>query len=158
MIHPTLRERSASGVRLGVAVLGLAILAACGGGDAPEGDAALGGDTAMAADTGAMTSEVAAAATGGLVDPNDATEESLRAVSALPAAGADAILAGRPFENMLALDAALAAHMDSTAREALYRELWIPIDLNTASEEEILLIPGVGSRMAGEFEEYRPYT
>jgi DNA uptake protein ComE-like DNA-binding protein len=34
----------------------------------------------------------------------------------------------------------------------------VSIDLNTASEAEILLIPGVDGRMAHEFEEYRPYT
>jgi DNA uptake protein ComE-like DNA-binding protein len=33
----------------------------------------------------------------------------------------------------------------------------MPLDLNTASSEEILLIPGVGKRMQHEFEEYRPY-
>jgi DNA uptake protein ComE-like DNA-binding protein len=36
--------------------------------------------------------------------------------------------------------------------------MWKPIDLNTASDEEILLIPGVGPRMQHEFEEYRPYN
>ena len=34
----------------------------------------------------------------------------------------------------------------------------MPIDLNKASDAEILLIPGVGPRMRHEFEEYRPYT
>ncbi|MDH3441696.1 MAG: hypothetical protein OEM63_13135, partial [Gammaproteobacteria bacterium] len=31
-------------------------------------------------------------------------------------------------------------------------------NLNTAYEIDILLIPGVGGRMAHEFEEYRPYS
>ena len=35
--------------------------------------------------------------------------------------------------------------------------VFVPINLNTASREEILLVPGVGARMAHEFEEYRPY-
>jgi DNA uptake protein ComE-like DNA-binding protein len=34
----------------------------------------------------------------------------------------------------------------------------MPIDLNTASDQEILLIPGLGRRMLREFKEYRPYT
>ena len=38
-----------------------------------------------------------------------------------------------------------------------HTRLWLPLDLNTASDEEILLIPGVGDRMLHEFEEYRPY-
>jgi hypothetical protein len=32
------------------------------------------------------------------------------------------------------------------------------MDLNTASREEILLIPDVDPRMPHEFDEYRPYT
>ncbi len=39
----------------------------------------------------------------------------------------------------------------------LCRRLFVPINLNSASREEILLVPGVGARMAHEFEEYRPY-
>lgn len=33
-----------------------------------------------------------------------------------------------------------------------------PINLNTASDQEILAIPGMGSRMLREFKEYRPYV
>ena len=32
------------------------------------------------------------------------------------------------------------------------------IDLNTATDAEILAIPGMGPRMLHEFKEYRPYT
>jgi DNA uptake protein ComE-like DNA-binding protein len=31
------------------------------------------------------------------------------------------------------------------------------VNLNTASNAEILLIPGLGNRMLHEFKEYRPY-
>ncbi len=37
------------------------------------------------------------------------------------------------------------------------QELFLPIDLNKAKRATILLVPGVGKRMAHEFEEYRPY-
>ena len=40
---------------------------------------------------------------------------------------------------------------------ALYRHMFVHINLNTASAEEIMLIPGAGKRMAHEFEEYRPW-
>ena len=33
-----------------------------------------------------------------------------------------------------------------------------PININTATDAEILRIPGVGPRMLREFKEYRPYT
>jgi radical SAM superfamily enzyme with C-terminal helix-hairpin-helix motif len=36
--------------------------------------------------------------------------------------------------------------------------VFLPLNLNTASRAEILLIPGMTDDMAYEFEEYRPYT
>ena len=47
--------------------------------------------------------------------------------------------------------------LDEAAREEAYRSVFIPLDLNNASQEEIMLIPNVGERMAYEFDEYRPY-
>ena len=99
-----------------------------------------------------------AAATGALLDPNTATREQLVAVPGMTAAAADALIAGRPYQNMTAVDAALAkAQLDSTARRTVYGRVFRPIDLNTATGPEILLIPGVGPRIRHEFEEYRPY-
>jgi DNA uptake protein ComE-like DNA-binding protein len=93
----------------------------------------------------------------GLLDPNRATQEELLALPGLDAALADQIVAGRPWLDMTTLDAALAGKLNEQQREALYRRLWAPLNLNTASKQEILLIPGVGDRMLHEFEEYRPY-
>ena len=35
--------------------------------------------------------------------------------------------------------------------------MFVQINLNTATDEEILMIPGTGKRMLREFLEYRPY-
>ena len=43
-------------------------------------------------------------------------------------------------------------------RAEVYAELFIPLNLNAASDDEIMLIPGMNNRMTHEFEEYRPYT
>ena len=64
----------------------------------------------------------------------------------------------RPFLSLSALGAALMESLDAEQTEAALRKIAVPINLNTASEEEILLIPGVGPRMAHEFDEYRPYV
>jgi DNA uptake protein ComE-like DNA-binding protein len=45
---------------------------------------------------------------------------------------------------------------DEVARLEQY--VLVPIDLNSATDEDILSIPGVGRRMLHEFKEYRPYT
>jgi len=129
-------------------LVGVVSLASCQGADESV-DAA--GEATEAASVEAVA-EVA-----GLQDPNDATREALLALAGLDEGAADALIAGRPYGDMLAVDAALAAALDETQRETLYASLWKRIDLNEASEEEILLIPGVGGRMAHEFDEYRPY-
>ena len=69
-----------------------------------------------------------------------------------------AIEAGRPFLRMADLHAVVAQHAPEDAFELIYRSMWLPIDLNGATDEEILLIPGVGNRMLHEFDEYRPYV
>lgn len=94
----------------------------------------------------------------GLLNPNLAGKEELAAIPGLNAQAVDALIDGRPFLTMTALHAALAPHVAEDAFDALYRRLFVPINLNTATEQEMLLIPGVGSRMVHEFEEYRPYA
>ena len=59
---------------------------------------------------------------------------------------------------MIDVDKVLAKSLSEKQRDSVYAAVFIPIDLNTATGDEILLIPGVGSRMRHEFEEYRPYT
>jgi DNA uptake protein ComE-like DNA-binding protein len=94
----------------------------------------------------------------GLLNPNLATEANLAAIPELGADGAAAVMAGRPWLSMADVHAAVGAGLDEDGINALYSKLWLPINLNDVTEAEILLIPGVGSRMAHEFEEYRPYV
>lgn len=119
----------------------------------------------QAADEPAMEMEVQAdapdemrSADPGLLNANDATADQLASVSGLGQAAADAILAARPFERVADLHAVVSMHVAEDGLDAVYSTLWVPLDLNTATDDEILLIPGVGDRMLHEFEEYRPYT
>ena len=93
-----------------------------------------------------------------LVDPNSATREQVLSTPGMTEAAAEAVLAGRPYDDMLEVDRVLAQHLSEQQRDSVYARLWRPLDLNTATKDEILLIPGVGPRMQHEFEEYRPYT
>lgn len=93
-----------------------------------------------------------------LIDPNLADAAELTEVPHISEELADAIVAARPFTTAGALDAVLAGYLDEARREEVYAELFRQIDLNSASEEDIMLIPGMTGRMVHEFEEYRPYT
>tara|TARA_B100000902_G_C27093175_1_gene804903 strand:+ start:53 stop:715 length:663 start_codon:yes stop_codon:yes gene_type:complete len=42
-------------------------------------------------------------------------------------------------------------------KESLFKKVFLPLNLNTANETDFKMIPGVGDKMAHEFEEYRPY-
>jgi DNA uptake protein ComE-like DNA-binding protein len=111
------------------------------------------------ADAGASTEaagDVTVAPT--LIDPNSATPAEVLAAPGMNEAAAEALLAGRPYDDMLEVDRVLSQHLDEQQRDSVYGRLWRRLDLNTATGEEILLIPGVGPRMQHEFEEYRPYT
>ena len=63
----------------------------------------------------------------------------------------------RPWKSWAQFDREIGKYVgkDEVARLAQY--CFIPIKLNTASDEDILSIPGVGQKMLHEFKEYRPY-
>ena len=92
-----------------------------------------------------------------VVNPNLAGKDELLRLTHLDENLVASILEQRPSIGMLALHGLLQPVLSEEALEELYAQLFVPIDLNTASREEILLVPGLGPRMAHEFEEYRPY-
>ena len=116
----------------------------------------------LVADVGHMEWAQAAAAQGQAVtarlNPNTATEAQLRAVPQLNPELVTAILQNRPFATTADYHRAVGSRLAAEQRSQLYAALFIPIKLNTATEAEIMLIPGMTARMAEEFEEYRPYT
>lgn len=137
------------------------VLAACAG-EAPESSAAASIEaeaSAVQADgsTAGVTADEASVPADALVNPNTADEAALAGVPGMTEELVAFVLAERPFEDMLEFDALISQTLDESQREALYGYLFVPLDLNAAEEAEILLIPGVGDRMAHEFEEYRPY-
>ena len=94
----------------------------------------------------------------GVLEPNLATREDLLRVPNFDGALADAVIAGRPYLDMLALDKVLTTKLNAEQKAQVYARLWTPINLNTATDAEILLIPNLGQRMLREFKEYRPYV
>jgi DNA uptake protein ComE-like DNA-binding protein len=92
-----------------------------------------------------------------VVDANAATEAQLAAIPQLTPALVKAIVAGRPFTSITELDALLGRTLSPDQRKAVYGRLFVHLNLNTATREQILLIPNAGPRMVREFLEYRPY-
>ena len=93
----------------------------------------------------------------GVLNPNQIGEEELLKLPHMTDAIAKSLLEKRPFLSMVDFDAFINQSLNEDQRAELYAKLFLPINLNSADREEILLVPGVGPRMAHEFEEYRPY-
>jgi DNA uptake protein ComE-like DNA-binding protein len=93
----------------------------------------------------------------GLVNPDLASEKELLALPHMNAALVKSVIEQRPYMNMASLQALLAKALSKDQLTELYGKMFVQLNLNSASEEEILLIPGLGKRMLHEFQEYRPY-
>jgi DNA uptake protein ComE-like DNA-binding protein len=91
-----------------------------------------------------------------VLDANTATDKELTALPHMTPSLAKAVIDRRPFSSIKELDGVVQP-LSAQQKKELYGQLFVSVNLNTATREEILLIPGVGERMAHEFEEYRPY-
>jgi len=94
----------------------------------------------------------------GVVDANTIAEKDLAALPNMTPAIAKAVVAKRPFNSITELNAALlAGGLTAEQAMAVYPKAFVHINLNTATAEEILLVPGAGRKMTIEFPEYRPW-
>ena len=104
------------------------------------------------------TASAQAGDTAALVDPNTATDKELVALPSMSAAIVKGLIAKRPFKTPIELDTYLKSQsLTPDQLTAFYGRAFVKIKLNTATRDEILLIPGAGNRMAREFAEYRPW-
>jgi DNA uptake protein ComE-like DNA-binding protein len=92
-----------------------------------------------------------------ILNPNRAGQDELLKLPQVTPEFAKQLIAERPFLSMAAFDTFANGKIADEHKKELYKKLFVPINLNTATRKEILLVPGVGRRMAHEFEEYRPY-
>ena len=92
-----------------------------------------------------------------IVHANAVSEADLARLPHMTPVLAKAVIGRRPFKTVKDLDTALGT-LSKADRAELYVKLFVPINLNTATDEEILLIPNLGNRMLREFKEYRPYA
>ena len=94
----------------------------------------------------------------GVVDANTIAEADLAKLPGVTPAIAKAVVAARPFDSIVAFNTFLLGQkLTQEQANEIYKSAFIHINLNTATGEEILLVPGAGKRMAREFAEYRPW-
>jgi DNA uptake protein ComE-like DNA-binding protein len=94
----------------------------------------------------------------GVVDANTAGEQDLLKMPHMNAAVVKGLLDKRPFASVTDLHAYLLGQkLTPEQATEFYGKAFVHINLNTATPEEILLVPGAGKRMVREFAEYRPW-
>jgi DNA uptake protein ComE-like DNA-binding protein len=143
-------------IAFAAAIAGAALtLTACSEGteDAADGTA----EGAMSEADAVEGGEETAAEAGAVLDANTATAAQLAGAGGSSPELAEAIVAGRPYATVVDLNAKLRETLSEDAAAAVLATVFVPVNLNTASEEEIGLIPGMSDRMVHEFLEYRPY-
>jgi DNA uptake protein ComE-like DNA-binding protein len=63
----------------------------------------------------------------------------------------------RPWKTWAQFDKEISKYVGQAETDRLKQYVFIPVNLNTATDEDILSIPGAGTRMVREFKEYRPW-
>jgi DNA uptake protein ComE-like DNA-binding protein len=91
------------------------------------------------------------------INLNTATREEILLVPGAGTRMAREFAEYRPWKTWAQFDKEIGKYVgkEETARLAQY--CFIPVNLNTANDEDILSIPGAGRRMVREFKEYRPW-
>ncbi|MGH8637579.1 MAG: hypothetical protein ACREUZ_10640 [Burkholderiales bacterium] len=94
----------------------------------------------------------------GVADANTVPEKELLAMPHMTPAIVKGLVEKRPFAGITDLHAYLLGQKLTPAQAMqFYEKAFVHINLNTATPEEILLVPGAGKRMVHEFDEYRPW-
>lgn len=115
-------------------------------------------DTPATAEPTTATAPETAQAAATVLNANDASAEQLTGVAGVTPELAAAIVAGRPYADVTAFNTKLRETLDADAAAKVLTAVFVPVNLNTASEAEIKLIPGMTEKMEHEFMEYRPYA
>lgn len=63
----------------------------------------------------------------------------------------------RPWKSWAQFDKEIGKYVGQQETDRFKQYVFIPINLNTASDQDLLTIPGAGPRMVREFKEYRPW-
>ncbi len=91
------------------------------------------------------------------VNLNTATSDEILLIPGAGARMAREFAEYRPWKTWGQFDKEISKYVGQPETDRLKQYVFIPVNLNTATDEDILSIPGAGSRMVREFKEYRPW-
>ena len=91
------------------------------------------------------------------LDLNGATREEILLIPGVGNRMLREFLEYRPYAALAVFHREIDKYVDDTELARLEQYVFVPIDLNKASDADVLTIPGLGNRMLREFKEYRPY-
>jgi radical SAM superfamily enzyme with C-terminal helix-hairpin-helix motif len=63
----------------------------------------------------------------------------------------------RPWVSMAQFDKEIGKYVDATEVNRLKQYVFIPLDLNTATDDQFRTIPNLAGNLLREFKEYRPW-
>ena len=91
------------------------------------------------------------------VNLNTATREEIMLIPRAGTRMAREFAEYRPWKTWAQFDKEISKYVGQPETDRLKQYMFIPVNLNTATDADILSIPGAGSRMVREFKEYRPW-
>jgi DNA uptake protein ComE-like DNA-binding protein len=91
------------------------------------------------------------------VNLNTGTREEIMLIPGAGARMAREFAEYRPWVNWAQFDKEISKYVGQQETDRLKQYVFIPINLNTATGEMLMTVPGAGQRMVHEFEEYRPW-
>jgi DNA uptake protein ComE-like DNA-binding protein len=91
------------------------------------------------------------------INLNTATREEIQLIPGMGPRMLREFLEYRPYKGLAVFHREIGKYVDEKELARLEQYVFVPVDLNTANDADILTIPGLGNRMLREFKEYRPY-
>ncbi len=91
------------------------------------------------------------------VNLNTGTRDEIMLIPGAGARMAREFAEYRPWKTWAQFDKEIGKYVGQAETDRLKQYVFIPVNLNTATDDDILSIPGAGRRMVREFKEYRPW-
>jgi DNA uptake protein ComE-like DNA-binding protein len=91
------------------------------------------------------------------INLNTATREEILLIPGVATKMAHEFEEYRPWKTWAQFDKEIGKYVGKEETDRLKQYVFIPVNLNTATDEDILSIPGAGQKMVHEFKEYRPW-